>query len=636
MKQSRTAIIASSVLMAFAIGLTACSEGEKKEAKTEKNEAEHVLIHSHAQPAESKVTHLSWDADVDFEQKQLRAKATYDLENAEDADRLMLDVRNLNINEVWVDGEKTDKWWLGQGSDYFGQGLEIEIKPTTKQVSIAYTTNPDAQALQWLTPQQTAGKEHPFLFTQSQAILARTWIPIQDSPGIRYTYDAHVTVPSGLMAVMSASNPTEIDSTGEYDFKMEQPIPSYLMALAVGDLRFKAIGDETGVYAEPSMLDASAFEFEDMQKMLESAEEIYGAYAWDRYDVLVLPPSFPFGGMENPRLTFATPTILAGDKSLTALIAHELAHSWSGNLVTNRTWNDFWLNEGFTVYFERRIMEAVYGKDYTAMLQVLGRQDLMSTLAELGEESEDTHLKLDLDNRDPDDGMTDIAYEKGNAFLMMLEEAVGRERFDAFLYRHFEENAFKTTNTEAFVQRIKDDLLEGDAERFEELKINEWVYGPGLPSNAVAVSSDAFSKVEANMEAWLVNDDLSAMDPTGWTTHQWLHFLRNLPDSITTAQMSQLDRAFGFTETGNSELAAEWYVLALEQEYTPADDAIEAFLIEVGRRKFLVPIYTAMVEADPTLARARAVYAQARNNYHSVSVQTLDELLKWDDYDAAS
>lgn len=622
--------------MAVTLVLASCSGEEKKTETTDKQKEELVLIHSHAQPAESKVTHLSWDADVDFEKKQLRATATYELENAPDADRFILDVRNLNIETVSVDGEPTDKWWLGEGGDYFGQGLEVEIKPTTKQVSISYSTNPDAQALQWLNPQQTAGKEHPFLFTQSQAILARTWIPIQDSPGIRYTYDAHVSVPSGLMALMSASNPTEIDSTGEYDFKMEQPIPSYLMALAVGDLRFQSIGDETGVYAEPSVLEAAAYEFEDMQKMLESAEEIYGAYAWERYDVLVLPPSFPFGGMENPRLTFATPTILAGDKSLTALIAHELAHSWSGNLVTNRTWNDFWLNEGFTVYFERRIMEAVYGKDYTAMLQVLGRQDLMKTLGELGEDSEDTHLKLDLDNRDPDDGMTDIAYEKGNAFLMMLEEAVGREAFDAFLNKHFEENAFKTTNTEEFVQRIKQDLLKNDAERYAELKIDDWIYGPGLPENAVKVESDAFSKVEANMEAWMVNDDLSAMDPTVWTTHHWLHFLRNLPDSITLAQMQQLDRAFGFTETGNSEIAAEWYVLALEQGYAPADDAIDAFLVDVGRRKFLVPIYSAMVEADPTLARARAVYAQARNNYHSVSVHTLDELLKWDEYDAES
>ena len=614
------------------VGCSGSSEKENGGVQGSKLK-EKSLIHSFASPEESLITHLSWIAQVDFDNKQITAIATYDLKNASDADRFVLDIKGLEIEEVRVDGEPSKKWWLGPETEFLGQALEIEIMPTTKQVSIAYKTGEQADALQWLNPQQTAGKSQPFLFTQSQAILARTWIPVQDSPGVRFTYDAKVSVPKGLMAVMSASNPQAIDSSGNYEFVMNQPIPSYLMALAVGDLRFKAIGDRTAVYAEPSVIDAAAYEFEDMQKMLEAAEKLYGPYAWDRYDVLVLPPSFPFGGMENPRLTFATPTILTGDKSLTALIAHELAHSWSGNLVTNSTWNDFWLNEGFTVYFERRIMEAVYDKDYVDMLQVLGRQDLIKTMSQLGEDHPDTRLKLDLENRDPDDGMSDIAYEKGNAFLMMLEQATGRKVFDAFLNRHFSMNAFKTVSTETFLEHLKSDLLANDQKRYDELMIDQWIFEPGLPSNAVEIESKAFQEVETALNNWVVNDDLSAIDAEFWTTHHWLHFLRNMPDSISLAQLAKLDRAFDLTNTGNSEIAAEWFVLAIEHNYKAADKAIRAFLIEVGRRKFLVPIYEAMVKHDVNLDRAHSIYLEARDNYHSVSVNTIDELLNWNSYD---
>lgn len=585
-------------------------------------------IHSFALPNEAVVKHLNLDVEVNFEDRKISGWATYDIETAADAKKIVFDVHGLEILKVKVDEVEVTDWWVGPEKEFMGQALEVNIAPSTKKVSVEYATTDKAEALQWLNPQQTAGKEQPFLFTQSQAILARTWLPCQDSPGIRYTYEATVKVPSGLLALMSAENPTEVDSSGVYTFKMDQPIPSYLMALSVGELEFKAIGDRTGVYAEPSMLEASAYEFADMQKMLESAEGLYGTYAWERYDVIVLPPSFPFGGMENPRLTFATPTILAGDRSLTALVAHELAHSWSGNLVTNATWNDFWLNEGFTVYFERRIMEDVYGKNYANMLASLGWQDLQSTLKSFESTPDETKLKLDLEDRNPDDGMTEIAYEKGYFFLRTLEENLGRERFDAFLNMHFSSNAFKTLNTEKFLENLKAQLLDGNEESYNQLKINEWVYEPGIPDNCVKVESDEFAQVEAQLESFLNGAKPAELTIESWTTHHWLHFLRNVPETVSMDQMSDLDKAFGFTETGNSEIACEWFVLSIEQDYNKANTAIEAFLIQVGRRKFLSPIYVALVEADPSMERARAIYTQARPNYHSVSTNTLDALLK--------
>ncbi len=609
--------------------LTGCVGGGEAPVENKVEEQAYTQpIHSYALPNEAVVKHLNLDVEVSFDEQKISGWATYDIETSADAQKVVFDVKDLDIKSVKVDDSLTTEWWLGDPREFMGQSLEIAIKPEVKQVSIEYSTTDGAEALQWLNPQQTAGKEHPFLFTQSQAILARTWLPCQDSPGIRYTYEATVKVPSGLLALMSAENPVAVDSSGVYQFKMDQPIPSYLMALSVGNLEFQAIGDRTGVYAEPSVLAAAAYEFADMQKMLVSAEKIYGPYAWERYDVIVLPPSFPFGGMENPRLTFATPTILAGDRSLTALVAHELAHSWSGNLVTNATWNDFWLNEGFTVYFERRIMEDVYGKEYANMLAILGRQDLGHTIEAFKDTPDDTKLKLALDGRNPDEGMSDIAYEKGYFLLRTLEENVGRERFDAFLNSHFSGNAFKTIDTEQFLKNLKADLLDGDMEKYKSLKIDEWVYEAGIPENCAVVESGLFAQVEAQLDTFMQGANASDLDTANWTTHHWLHFLRSIPASISTDQMATLDKAFGFTNTGNSEIACEWFVLSINKGYSAADEAIEDFLVTVGRRKFLSPIYGALAEADPTLERPRKIYEQARPNYHSVSTNTLDALLK--------
>ncbi|HEY0371195.1 MAG TPA: M1 family aminopeptidase/hydrolase, partial [Thermoanaerobaculia bacterium] len=287
-------------------------------------------IHSFARPDEAVVRHLALDLDVDFDRKQLFGTALLQIETSGDARELVLDTHGLTVNTVTLGDGSEAKFTIGESKPHLGAPLIVEITPSTKLVRIEYASAPDAAAVQWLSKEQTAGGQHPFLFTQSQAILARTWVPIQDSPGIRITYDATIRVPKGLVAVMSAENATEVSEDGVYRFRMPQAIPPYLLALAVGDLAFRSLGDNSGVWAEKPMIDASAYELADTPKMIEAAERLYGPYRWGQYDVLVLPPSFPFGGMENPRLTFATPTILAGDRSLVSLVAHELAHSWSG------------------------------------------------------------------------------------------------------------------------------------------------------------------------------------------------------------------------------------------------------------------------------------------------------------------
>ena len=576
--------------------------------------------HSYAHPDKAVVKHLSLDLTADFTTKKIYGTATFDIAVQGGADSIVLDTRDLEIQKIMVDGTETP-FTLGTSNELLGQPLSIPVKEGSKQLAITYSTRPGAEALQWLEPSQTAGKKLPYLFTQGQAILTRTWIPIQDSPGIRMTYDAKITVPKELMAVMSASNPQAKNPEGVYTFKMEQPIPAYLIALAIGDLEFKSLGKRTGVYTEPSMMDKASSELTDTEKMVEAAEALYGPYQWERYDLIVLPPSFPFGGMENPRLTFATPTILAGDKSLVALIAHELAHSWSGNLVTNATWNDFWLNEGFTVYFELRIMEALYGKSYTNMLASLGYQSLQATVADLS--PRETHLFLDLAGKNPDDGMTDIAYEKGAHFLLMLEEKAGRETFDAFLKAYFNDHKFQSMNTTAFLEYLDKNLIKPNK---LDVNIDEWVYGPGLPPNCPVVSSDRFTSVDVQAANFIKGQPAPSLNINGWSTQEWLHFINALPDSLSAAQMKDLDTTFKLTASGNSEIQAAWYKLAINQGYgKDIVPSIRKFLVEVGRRKFLTPLYTAMLE-NGMKEEAKSIYKEARPNYHSVAFNTMDKL----------
>lgn len=607
-------------LSALIVLTFSCKDDKKAENTASKYVKE---SHSYANPNESVIKHLYLDINVDFDSKTIAGTATYSIENT-NASEIILDTKFLEIERVDADG-KTTEFSLGDFDKQLGQALKINITDDTKQVTIHYKTTDKTEALQWLNSQQTADKTHPFLFTQGQAILTRSWIPIQDSPQIRITYDATVKVPKELMAVMSAENPKRKTEDGLYTFKMKQPISPYLMALAVGDIKYKAVSHRTGVYAEKSMVDKAQAEFSDMEKMVVAAENLYGDYDWDQFDVIVLPPSFPFGGMENPRLTFATPTVIAGDKSLTSLIAHELAHSWSGNLVTNATWNDFWLNEGFTVYFEIRIMEALYGKDRANMIALIGRQDLEEEVEGFKDDPDMTKLKLDLSNKNPDDGMNSIAYDKGYLFLRTLEETVGREKFDEFLKSYFKTNAFSTVTTEGFIDYLNTNLLEPNAVEFN---VNEWVYESGIPDNQAIIVSDKFENARHTLQSFLDNKAVDVSKTEDWTTQEWVHFIRNFPETITTEDLKRLDDAFDLTNSSNSHIAMVWYEQTINHDYhgKNVDQKIEDFLIRVGRRWYVSTLYKAF-KRNNKVDEALNIYKKARSNYHSVTANTIDEML---------
>jgi aminopeptidase N len=494
------------------------------------------------------------------------------------------------------------------------------------EVVIRYETSPDALALQWLEPQQTAGKRHPFLYTQAQSIHARSFIPLQDTPGVRITYEATVRTPPQMRAVMSADNDSEAELDGEFTFSMPQPIPPYLIALAVGDVEFQAMGDRTGVYAEKEILAAAAAEFADTEAMLETTEETFGPYRWDRYDLLVLPPAFPIGGMENPRLSFITPTVIAGDKSLVALIAHELAHSWSGNLVTNASWRDLWLNEGFTTYLTNRIMQAVFGDERYYMEMALCYAELLDELPDL--EDADEALAVDLRDRDPDDVFTSIAYEKGALFLYELELAVGREAFDRFLLDYFDEFAFRSISTEAFLDYVEQTLVAEHAESVSMERVKQWVFEPGVPEGAPVPRSVAFTGVDMARHEWLSGRIAAEdIDTSKWTYHHWKRFLDGMPRKLRRENLEDLDHAFGLTAAPNNEIAFSWLRIAIRNGYEPAFGRLENFLSTIGRSKFTRVLYEDMMTAGMDVM-ALAIFAEAGPTYHPLAAKEIEETLR--------
>lgn len=584
--------------------------------------------HSFAKPDQARVTHLELELTVRFESRTLEGIATWTLERKDDASTLVLDTRDLEILSVESAGRAVP-FRLSEAVPIFGSKMEITLPANAEKVRIRYKTRPDATGLQWVRPEGTAGKKEPFLFSQSQAIHARSWAPCQDTPGVRFTYEAVVKVDKNHRAVMSALSEDARKGTadGVYRFSQPKPIPAYLLALAVGRMDFREIGPRSGVYAEPETLAKAASEFVDTEAMIRAVEARYGPYAWGRYDLLVLPPSFPFGGMENPVVTFATPTILAGDKSLVSLVAHELAHSWSGNLVTNATWRDFWLNEGFTTYVEGRIMEDLYGAERGAMERRLGYEELLAELKEVP--APDQRLLPDFEGRDPDDGVTRIPYEKGRLLLYQLETRLGRETFDEFLREWFADHAWRSVTTEDFVAYYREKLEREHGEALDGFALKDWFDEPGIPADAAVPTSDRLTRQVELAGAWsegkIRTADLATSD---WTTQDWLAFLNHTPTKLNVVQMTELDAKANLTKNANAEVAHVWFLRAIRSGYAPADAAIDDYIVSIGRRKLIVPLYKALSESPQGRERAKRLLDKARSGYHPITIGTLDRLFE--------
>jgi leukotriene-A4 hydrolase len=596
---------------------------------------------SYANVDQFRVTNMQIDLKVDLDHREIDGMEALNIRRLDPrATRLVLDTKNLMIigvsekaTDVLGATSKSETTWVSRPfrmdkpDAILGSALIIDLPPSnrpTETLRIEYEVLPDSPALQWLSAKQTA-RHTPFLYTQSEPIGARTWIPLQDTPQVRATYKAVVHTGSRALALMSAENDPNAKRSGEFIFSMPQPVPSYLIALAAGDLEFKETGPRTGVYADKSLIKAAAKEFADTELMIQACERLFGPYRWGRYDILVMPPSFPESGMENPRLSFITPTIIVGDKSLVSVIAHELAHSWAGNLVGNATWRDLWLNEGFTGYIESRIMTAVYGEQRSSMEAVLGLKTLRDDLANL--KPADQVLAIDLQDRDPSEAFSSIPYEKGRLFLSYLDGMFGREHFDAFLKGYFDHFAFKSVTTQQFLGYLQENLLNRFPGIVSRDQVNTWVFGPGLPADAILPATTMFQPVDEARTGWLAGKLQLKKLGADWVTQQWLYFLDNMPATLTVAQLADLDKAFGFTKSPNAEIAHSWFMLVIANAYQPSVPSLETYLNTVGRRKLILPLYQALMTTPAGTAFAKRVFAEARAGYHPETLAAVQAIV---------
>lgn len=610
-----------SLLLALLLSLPAFAQADRL-----------VDEHSYSEPGKVRIQHLDLDLAVDFDKRRLDGSATLGLQWLDpEARALVLDTRDLAIARV--EGRNGKRKWrelefaLAEADARFGSKLTITLPRQYEQVRIHYATSPQASGLQWLAPGMTAGGKTPFMFSQSQAIHARSWVPLQDTPSVRFTYTAHVRTPADVMALMSANNDPAAERDGDYRFEMPQAIPSYLMAIAAGDLVFKPISARAGVWAEPQTIDRAVKEFEDTEQMIEVTESLYGPYRWGRYDLLILPPSFPFGGMENPRLSFITPTVIAGDKSLVSLIAHELAHSWSGNLVTNATWKDMWLNEGFTSYVENRIVEALYGKERADMEFVNSRNGLVEEMKQVPEPQQVLMLPA-REGSDPEEALGAVAYDKGAWFLQFLEQRFGREAFDPFLRAWFDQHAFQSATSEQFLAFLEAELMAAQPGKVSREEVLAWMTQPGIPDTAPRIESPRLAAVDAARADWLEDRKAARELPTAaWTTQEWVYFLEGLPATLEPERLVELDQAFRFTGTANGEIAQRWYPLSERSQYFEARPAMSLFLRKIGRRKLIMPTYEALAATEDGLAFATQIFAMARPGYHPITTASVEALL---------
>ena len=550
-------------------------------------------------------------------------------------------ISHLNITGVWISSEKADYELAPSRTEPYGSPLSIEVDPKHASdyvtVNIGVETTTHCTALQWLTPAQTSNKSHPYMFSQCQAIHARSLFPCQDTPDVKSTFSFNLRSPlpvlaSGLPTGAKDFKPGNNGKPGTllYTFQQDIPMPSYLFAIASGDLACASVGPRSTVWTGPEELKDCKWEFEkDTEAYIEAAEKIVYPYAWTTYNVLVLPPSFPYGGMENPTLTFLTPTFIAGDRSLVGLVAHELAHSWSGNLVTNAVWADSWLNEGFTSYFENRIMEALYGPGRAAQEAALSHDDMMASFREAGMTSPRTRLHLAATEGTPDGGLGGIVYDKGALFLRTIEQTVGRARWDAYLRSYFDRHAFQPMTSGRFLADFRANLVRGDTALEQRLRLDEWVFQPGLPANAAGPDPAAFASVDAALAAWIAGTQ--PLDPDAWrrwTAAEQLRFVNRLPRQQAKASLDELNERFQLNDAGNNEVLFAWLSLALANRYEPALPAAERFLTSVGRRKFVVPLYQALwSQGDWGRPAATRLYARARSGYHPVTQAGVDRVV---------
>lgn len=582
--------------------------------------------HSYCDSSQPQIDNVDIRWAIDFDHKKIQGSARLTFDRPNTGSSLDLDTRDLVIEGVWSPDGLPLKWRLHEPEPVLGSRLEIELEPGCRAVEITYSTSPDASALQWLDRELTSAKTHPFLFSQCQPHHARSILPVQDSPSVRFRFTAEIEAPESLSVVMAAAPANTCAGTRAgircHRFEMPQPIPAYLLALAVGRLEAQDISRRSRVYAEPEFLDAAAWEFAQVEQMIEAAEVIFGPYLWDRFDFVVMPRSFPYGGMENPRLTFLTPTLLTGDRSNVNVLAHELAHSWTGNLVTNASMDDFWLNEGFTVWAERRILERLKGEGAAELAACIGRRGLDRAVADFAERPDLTKLRTDLRGLDPDEVFSVVPYEKGYLFIRLLEQHLGRDRFAQLVSAYIDKFQFKSITTDdftAFVEAHAPGVLAA-------VDADSWIDGPGVPTNAPSAHVPDL-EIVARAAAAFPHESEELDRASAWSPELRLLFLEALPRPMPNQDCACLEALLGLDEARHCDVVCEWLSIAAASAYEPAFSRIEAYLGSVGRLKLLRPVYAALCRNDATCVLARRWFERVSDSYHPIARAVLGRII---------
>ncbi len=577
---------------------------------------------SYVELTQGKIKHIDFHIRVDFSTRTLDIEATYQTQ-VPIRGSLYLDSFKVEMKEVHVNGRKLE-WEFDANDEVRGDRLHLKGFEDDSNFTLKFRTSPEARALQWMNASQTAGGKYPFLFSQCQASNARSVFPCQDTPSVRFTYSAEVEVPRELIAVMAAEQAKGPEGSGLFIFNMPQPIPSYLFAIAVANLEFRELGPRTGIYAEPEIIDAAAWEFAETEKTMIEAEKLLGPYLWGRYDMLVLPPSFPFGGMENPRLTFLTPTAILGTRGQANLVTHELAHAWTGNLVTNATWQDFWLNEGWTTYAETRITEILEGKDVTDLNAVYDEKRTFEIMQREGMESPVTCLRIPNDGKDADSMTSILAYTKGCFFLKECEHAVGRERFDDFIQKYMKSFQFQSLTTEGFLEFLKAEL----PEVFEKVDVQTWVYKPGMPEAWNKPQSQLFDEVEKALSDFNQGKRPTREQVKDWHRYQILSFLQGLPKTISVENCKYIEDVFELRNRNDDYFYTYFYAVCIASGYEEVLPQIEKFVEKIGRMLYILPVVRGMIETDWARDRVRPLFERVREKHHPMTVAAMEGLLK--------
>ncbi|CAH4029142.1 unnamed protein product [Pieris brassicae] len=623
---------------------------------------------SYSRPELAVVKHVELKLNVDFEKKQLTGEALLTVNVLDTIEELILDSSNLTIESIETEDGKALNFTLADPVPNYGSKLTIPLpEPATAnqhlKIRIKYKTSPSATALQWLEPKQTSGKEYPYMFSQCQPIHARSILPCQDSPAVKFTYNAEVTAPEPFTVLMSA---IKGNSSEKATFRQPVPIPSYLLAIAVAVLESRELGPRSHVWSEKEEIDRSAWEFADTEKYLQAAERLCGPYQWTQYDLLVLPPSFPYGGMENPCLTFVTPTLLAGDRSQADVIVHEIMHSWTGNLVTNRNFEHFWLNEGFTVFLERKVgasliadkEEAHRSRDFSSLL---GLQELTETINQnLGPTSPLTQLVPDLNNTHPDDAFSRVPYEKGSLFLRYLEDLVGgpvvdlagvhpddafstvpyekgslflryledslggSEVFDDFLRSYLDKFQRQSIDTEQFKAYLLDYFKDNEA--LKSVDWTTWLHKSGMPPVIPAYDTSMTKAVTVLLAK--VNDTSSTLDYSDvltFTPQQMINFLQALidQDPLPLDRLRNMGKTYKIDTSKNSEIVYRWLRLCIRsRDESKLIEALQ-FVNNQGRMKYVRPIYRDLYSWEAVRERAVENFLKNEANMMHVSAYTL-------------